>query len=60
MIIQQVYIKHYKLIPIGFKQSELENFDLKQQIDFIGRSDEDNATMLFIIEKSEEANFDFS
>ena len=33
------------------KQIELENPDLKQQINFIGRLEEDNgATMFFIIE----------
>ena len=39
------------------KQIELENPDLKQQINFIGRLDEDNATMFFITEKSEETTF---
>ena len=39
---------------------ELENFDLKQKINFIGRLDENNTTMLFIIEKKEETTFDFS
>ena len=43
-----------------FKQSELENPDLKQQIDFIGRLDEDNVKMFFIIERKEETTFDFS
>ena len=43
---------HYKLIAIDMsKQIELENPDLKQQINFIGRLEEDNgATMFFIIE----------
>ena len=51
---------HYKLIAIDLsKQTELENTDLKQQINFIGRLEED-ATMLFIIEKKEETTFDFS
>ena len=50
----------YKLIAIDLsKQTELENTDLKQQINFIGRLEED-ATMLFIIEKKEETTFDFS
>ena len=41
---------HYKLIAIDLsKQTELENLDLKQQINFIGRLEED-ATMFFIIE----------
>ena len=43
---------HYKLIATDFsKQIELENPDLKQQINFIGRLEENNATMFFIIEK---------
>ena len=52
---------HYKLIAINLsKQIELENLDLKQQINFIGRLEENNATMFFIIEKKEETTFDFS
>ena len=47
------YLKnHYKLIAIDLsKQIELENPDLKQHINFIGRLEENNATMFFIIEK---------
>ena len=45
---------HYKLIAIDLsKQIELENSDLKQQINFIGRLEENNATMFFIIAKKE-------
>ena len=52
---------HYKLIAIDLsKQIELENRDLKQQINFIGRLEEDYATMFFITEKKEETTFDFS
>ena len=52
---------HYKLIAIDLsKQIELENPDLKQQINFIGRLEENNATIFFIIEKKEETTFDFS
>ena len=52
---------HYKLIAIDFsKEIELENPDLKQPINFIGRPEENNATMFFIIEKKEEITFDFS
>ena len=52
---------HYKLIAIDLsKQVELDNPDLKQQIKFIGRLEENNATMFFIIEKKEETTFDFS
>ena len=43
---------HYKLISIDLsKQIKLEKSDLKQQINFIGRLEENNATMFFIIEK---------
>ena len=51
---------HYKLIANLSKQIELENPDLKQQINFIGSFEENNATMFFIIEKKEETTFDFS
>ena len=56
------YLKnHYKLIAIDLsKQIELENPDLKQHINFIGRLEQNNATMFFIIEKKEETTFDFS
>ena len=43
---------HYKLIAINSsKQILLEYLDLKQQINFIGRLEENYATMFFIIEK---------
>ena len=42
------------------KQTELENTDLKQQINFVGRLEKNNATMFFVIEKKEETTFDFS
>ena len=52
---------HYKLIEIDLrKQIELGNVDLKQQIHFIGRLEENNVTMFFIIEKREKTIFDFS
>ena len=41
------------------KQTELENPDLRQQINFISKLENDKATMLFIIEKSEETTFGF-
>ena len=53
MTIQQAmyFSKHYRLIAIDrSKQIELANPDLKQQINFIGRLEED-ARMLFITEK---------
>ena len=46
----EYFSNHYKLIAIDLsKQIELENPDLKQQINFIGKLEENNATMLFII-----------
>ena len=55
------FSRHYRLIAIDLsKQIELENLDLKQQINFIGRLEKNNAAMLFIIEKKEETTFDFS
>ena len=55
----EYFLKHYRLIPTDLrKQVELENHDLKKQISFIVRLEED-ATMFFI-EKKEEITFDFS
>ena len=58
----EYFPKHYKLIAIDLtKQTELENPDLKQQINFIGRLERnEGATMFLIIEKSEETTFEFS
>ena len=48
---------HYKLIAIDLiKQIELENPDLKEQINFIRRLEED-ATMFFITEKKRRNHF---
>ena len=56
----EYFSKHYKLIAIDLsKQIELENLDLKQQINFIGWLEED-ATIFFINEEKEETTFDFS
>ena len=56
----EYFSKHYKLIAIDLsKQIELENRNLKQQINFIGKLEVDRATMFFIIEKSEETTFEF-
>ena len=54
----EYFSKHYKLIAIDLsKQIELENPDLKQQINFIGRyARNEGVTMFFITEKSEETN----
>ena len=50
-----------KLIAIDLrKEIELENPNLRQQINFTGRLGENNATMFFFIEKKEETTFDFS
>ena len=44
--------KHYKPIAIDLsKQVELENLDLKQQINSLSKLQDDRATMFFIIEK---------
>ena len=53
---------HYQLITIDLsKETELENSDLKLQINFIGRlKRNDSAAMFFIIEKKVETTFDFS
>ena len=52
--------KNYKLIAIDLsKQIGLENPDLRQQINFIRRLEDDEATMFSIIEKSEETTFNF-
>ena len=58
-------IIHYnndcKLILIDLsKQVELENPDLKQQINFIGKLENHRATMFFIIEKLEKTTSEFS
>ena len=51
---------NYKLIAIdSSRETELENIDLKQQINVIGNVGEGEATMFFIIEKSEETTFEF-
>ena len=47
----------YEYIDLN-KQTELENNDIKQQINFIERP-EQNATMFFIIEKEEETTLVF-
>ena len=57
----EYFSKHYKLIEIDLsEQIELENPDLKQQINFIGKPEDNTATVFFIIEKSEETTFEFS
>ena len=57
----EYFKEHYKLIAIDLsKQIELENKDIKQQINFIGNLErDDGAVMFFIIEKSEETTTEF-
>ena len=44
----EYFLKHFKLIAIDLrKQIELENLDLKQQINFIGKLEDDEATRIF-------------
>ena len=54
----EYFSKHCKLIATDLsKQIELENPDLKQQINFIGRyARNEGVTMFSITEKSEETN----
>ena len=56
------FSKHYRLIAIDLsKQTELENSDLNDQINFIGMlKRNEGAEMFFIIEKREETTFAFS
>ena len=52
------FSNHYKLIAIDWsKQIESENPDLKQQINFIGKPEDDEATVFSIIENSEKYSF---
>ena len=57
----EYFPNHYKIIAIDLsKQIKLENPDLKQQINFVGKFEEDNGATMFITEKSEEITFNFS
>ena len=54
------FSKHYKLIAIDLsKQTEHENPDLRQEINFICKL-EDHKAMFFITEKSDKTAFEFS
>ena len=56
----EYFSTNYKLIAIDLsKQTELENLDLKQQINFIGKLEQD-ARIFFIIERKEETILNFS
>ena len=63
LLYYEYFSNHYKLIAINLskkkKKNELENPDLKQQINFIGKFEEHGATIFFNIEKSKEINFEF-
>ena len=55
----EYFSKQYKLIAIDLsKQIEQENPDLRQQINFFGRLEDDEVTFLII--ESEETTFEFS
>ena len=56
----EYFLKRCKLIAIDLsKQIQLENSDLKEQINFIGRLERnEGAAMFFIIERSEETTFE--
>ena len=57
----EYFSKHYKLIATDLsKQMELENADLRQQTNFIGKLEDNKGKIFFIIEKSEETTFEFS
>ena len=56
----EYFSKYYKLIAVDLsKQIELENPGSKQQINFIGKLEDQKSTMFFIIDKSEETTFEF-
>ena len=62
-MVYEYFSNNYKLIAIYLsKQIELEDPDLNQQVDFIGKLvGQDNGTrMFFITEKSQEATCEFS
>ena len=44
----EYFSKHYKLIPIDLSKK----VELKQQINFIGKVEEDEAAIFFIIERN--------
>ena len=56
----EYFSKHYKLIAIDLsKQIELENSDLKQQINFIGRLEKDRATMFSSLRNQKKQHLNF-
>ena len=56
----EYFSKHYKLIAIDLsKQIELENSDLKQQINFIGRLENDRATIFSSLRNQKKQHLNF-
>ena len=56
----EYFSKHYKLIAVDLsKQIQLENPDLKQQINFISKPEEYEATMFFTIENQKKQLLNF-
>ena len=50
----EYFSEHFELIVVDLsKQIELETSDFKQQINFIGKLEDDRSIVFFIIEKSE-------
>ena len=56
----EYFLNHNKVFAIDVsKQIELENSDFTQQTNFIGKLEDDEGKMIFIIENLEEKNFNF-
>ena len=54
----EYFSEHYKLIAIDLsKQIKLENPNLKQQVNFPGKPEDERAKMFFIIKKIRKNNF---
>ena len=60
LLVYKYFSKYYKLIAIDLsKRIKLEYPDLRQQIYFIGKLEDDKATVLLIINKLEGTTFKF-
>ena len=56
----EYFSKHYKLIAIDLsKQLELENSDLRQQINFIDKLEDDEATMFSLLRNQKKQLLNF-
>ena len=54
----EYFLNHNKVFAIDVsKQIELENSDFTQQTNFIGKLEDDEGKMIFIIENLEEKTF---